>query len=126
MHHSSINERGNLLKKLVRSLSQEGQTEFGHIFKDGNYIPVKQITPIWADLQGHPDGEEQLVFLADWTRLSTEQQTLVLTYLSEKFTVMKPTCKFAHAQTCRCEGVHTCTIRETKDLADEGVAGADR
>ena len=72
------------MKKLVRSLSQEGQTEFGHIFKDG-YIPVKKWTPIWANLQGHPDGEEQLVFLADWERLSAEQQTLVLTYLSGKF-----------------------------------------
>ncbi|RKU10863.1 hypothetical protein C6503_19455 [Candidatus Poribacteria bacterium] len=77
------------MKKLVRSLSPEGRVRFGHIFKAG-YIPVKQITPIWANLQGHPDGAEQLVFLVDWTRLSTEQQTLVLDYLSEKFIDARP------------------------------------
>ena len=77
------------MKKLERSLSPEGQSEFGHIFKDG-YIPVKQWTPIYANLEGHPDREEQLVFLVDWTRLSEEQQTLVLEYLSEKFPADRP------------------------------------
>jgi len=77
------------LKKLVRSLSQEGQTEVGHIFKDG-YIPVKKFTPFYATLEGHPDGEEQLVFLVDWKRLSAEQQTLLLDYLSKKFPTAQP------------------------------------
>ena len=71
------------MKKLVRSLSQEGQVRFGHIFKDG-YIPVKQLTPICANLEGHPE-KSTLVFLVDWKRLSAEQQTLVLDYLSKKF-----------------------------------------
>ena len=77
------------MKRLVRSLSPEGQVELGHIFKDG-YVPVKQWTPIYANLQGHPDGEEQLVFLVEWTRLSEEQQSLVLDYLSEKFPSARP------------------------------------
>ena len=55
----------------------------GHIFKDG-YVPVKQITPIFADLEGHPE-KSVLVFLIEWTRLSAEQQNLVITYLSKKF-----------------------------------------
>ena len=71
------------MKKLERSLSQEGQTEFRHIFKDG-YIPVKEWTPTSAELEGHPE-KSTLVFLVDWTRLRAEQQTLVLDYLSEKF-----------------------------------------
>ena len=77
------------MKKLVRSLSPEGKVRFGHIFKDA-YVPVKQWTPIYANLQGHPDGEEQLVFLVDWTRLSEEQQSLILDYLSEKFPSDRP------------------------------------
>lgn len=88
MHQSSINERGNLLKKLVRSLSQEGQTEFGHIFKDG-YIPVKEFTPSYANLEGHPE-KNALVFLVDWTRLSVEQQTLVLDSLAKRFPKAQP------------------------------------
>lgn len=55
----------------------------GYIFKDG-YIPVKQITPIFAELEGHPE-KSVLVFLVDWARLSAEQQDLALTYLSKKF-----------------------------------------
>lgn len=66
-----------------RSLSPEGQKEFGHIFKDG-YVPVKEITPIFAELKGHLE-KSVLVFLVDWTQLSAEQQNLVLTYLSKKF-----------------------------------------
>ena len=76
------------MKKLVRSLSQEGQAELGHIFKDG-YIPVKEFTPTCAELQGHPE-KSTLVFLVDWTRLSAEQQTLALDYLSEKFPKAQP------------------------------------
>ena len=76
------------MKKLVRSLSQEGQAELGHIFKDG-YIPVKQITPIRAELEGHPE-KSALVFLVDWAQLSAEQQTLALDYLSEKFPKAHP------------------------------------
>ena len=71
------------MKKSKRLLSHEGQAELGHIFKDG-YIPVKQITPIFAELEGHPE-KSVLVFLVEWTRLSAEQQNLVLTYLSKKF-----------------------------------------
>ena len=67
----------------VRLLSPEGQEEMGHIFKDG-YVPVKHITPIFADLEGHPE-KNDLVFLVDWTRLSAEQQNLTITYLSKKF-----------------------------------------
>lgn len=66
-----------------RSLSPEGQKEMGHIFKNG-YVPVKEITPIFAKLEGHPK-KNVLVFLIDWTRLSAEQQNLVITYLSKKF-----------------------------------------
>lgn len=66
-----------------RTLSAEGEKEIGHIFKDG-YVPVKQITPIFAELAGDPE-KSVLVFLVDWTRLSAEQQNLVLTYLSKKF-----------------------------------------
>lgn len=66
-----------------RSLSPEGQKEMGHIFKDGQ-VPVKQITPIFAELEGHPE-KNVLVFLVEWTRLSADQQKLVLTYLSKKF-----------------------------------------
>ena len=76
------------MKKLVRSLSQEGQAEFGHIFTDG-YVPVKQITPLCADLEGHPE-KSALVFLVDWTRLSAEQQTLVLDSLSKRFPKAQP------------------------------------
>lgn len=66
-----------------RSLSPEGQKEMGHIFKNG-YVPVKQITPIFAELEGHPE-KSVLVFLVDWAQLSVEQQNLVITYLSKKF-----------------------------------------
>ena len=85
------------MKKLERSLSHEGQAEFGHIFKDG-YIPVKEWTPIYANLQGHPDGEEQLVFLVEWTRLSEEQQSFVLDYLSKKFQFPKASRSQIHNQ----------------------------
>ena len=71
------------MKKLVRSLSPEGQVEFRHIFKDG-YIPVKEFTPSYAKLEGHPE-KSTLVFLIDWKRLSMEQQTLAIDYLSKKF-----------------------------------------
>ncbi len=76
------------MKKLVRCLSQEGQAEFGHIFEDG-YVPVKEFTPSYANLEGHPE-ESTRVFLVDWTRLRTEQQTRVLTYLSKKFPNAQP------------------------------------
>lgn len=71
------------MKKLVRSLSQEGQSEFRHIFKDGT-VPVTQITPIYAELQGHPE-KSTLVFLVDWKQLSAGQQMLVVDYISKKF-----------------------------------------
>lgn len=72
------------MKQPTRLLSQEGQAEFGHIFKDG-YVPVTQITPVYANLQGHPE-KSLLVFLVDWTRKPTvEQANLVLEYLSKKF-----------------------------------------
>ena len=71
------------MKKIKRSLSDEGRSELGHIFKDG-YIPVTEFTPTYAELEGHPD-KHALVFLVDWTQLSTEQQSLALNYLSEKF-----------------------------------------
>ena len=76
------------MKKLERSLSQEGQAEFGHIFKDGQ-IPVKAFTPTYAELEGHSE-KSPLVFLVDYTRLSAEQKTLLLTYLSEKFPKAQP------------------------------------
>lgn len=76
------------MKKLERSLSPEGHAEFGHIFKEG-YVPVKEFTPSYVTLEGHPE-KSTLVFLVDWTRLSAEQQTLVLTYLSEKFPNAQP------------------------------------
>lgn len=71
------------MQKLKRSLSEEGKTELGHIFRDG-YIPVTEFTPRYAELENHPD-KHVLVFLVDWEQLSAEQQTLVLDYLSKKF-----------------------------------------
>lgn len=65
------------------TLSPEGQEEMGYIFKDG-CVPVKQLTPIFAELEEHP-GENVPVFLIDWTRLSEEQQILLLIYLCDKF-----------------------------------------
>lgn len=80
----------------MRSLSPEGQTEFRHIFKDG-YVPVKQITPICANLEGHSE-KSTFVFLIDWKRLSAEQQRLALDYLSTKFQFRKASRSQIHNQ----------------------------
>ena len=76
------------MKQLKRSLSPEGKTELGHIFTDG-YVSVKEWTPSYAELQGHPE-KSTLVFLVDWKQLSAEQQTLALDYLSKKFPKAQP------------------------------------
>ena len=70
----------------IRSLSSEGEKEFGHIFKAG--IPCQQLTPVRAHLEGLDLPQE--VFLVDWKCLSEDQQSLALQYMEEKFGVPQP------------------------------------
>lgn len=64
------------------NLSEEGEKEFGHIFPEG--VPLKQETLITeAKLEGIPNDTDFVVYV-DWAKLSEEQQTKCLDYMSEK------------------------------------------
>ena len=51
-------------------LSEAGRAEVGHIFPSGE-VPVTQITPIWANLEGTDEGH---VFLRVIDRLTMDQR----------------------------------------------------
>ena len=68
---------------MVRTLTIEGEKEFGDLFRSG--VPVVYWTPCYANLQGREGN--QLVFLVDWTRLTDKQKTKCVEYMSKKFDV---------------------------------------
>ena len=67
------------------NLSEEGEKEFGHIFPEG--VPLYPKTLIQkANLESSPN-ETDLVVLVDWAKLTRDQQTKCLYYMSDKFGV---------------------------------------
>ena len=64
-------------------LSAEGEKEFGHIFGEG--VPLHRNTFITeARLEGSPN-DTDFVVLVDWLKLTGDQQTKCLAYMSDKF-----------------------------------------
>ena len=66
----------------VRMLSEKGIERFGKIFTDG-YVPVKEITPVMASLDGH--GDPQRVFMVDWGWLQHLHKDLIVEYMAQEF-----------------------------------------
>lgn len=68
-----------------RTLTKQGQQEFGHIFPEG--VPCQDNgVPFVATLDGS-EKDTELVFLVDWKSLSIDQQAACLRIMSEKFDV---------------------------------------
>ena len=70
-----------MAKTYYRTLTSEGQQEFGHIFPEGE-IPVQERTPYFAYLEGEG---EQLIFLIPLDALTPEQREGIFTYIVKKF-----------------------------------------
>ena len=71
----------NTKQERMMVLTEEGKKELGGIF--GDYVPVKSLVPVKANLDGFDDLQE--VFMVDWKRLKHLQKDLVIEYMSRKF-----------------------------------------
>jgi len=63
-----------------RPLTEDGKKKIGHIFDNPELIPLRQYTPVSANIAG----EQKLMWLVDWESLSETEQQKVLWYMSEK------------------------------------------